>query len=144
MTVVSPDGRQVVLPVDDGECIASVVRRAVARLGLARVDLEGRTTEGWRGRVGDHPLPGSTVAEGIERLQLLAEPRSEHRLVVEHGGQRVHLVVPSCVTVGSVLPAIAALFGVEEPLRPTFAGRELPGAVLVGELRRKPLVLEAA
>jgi len=141
--VIGPGGVDVPLALFEEECIASVIRRAVAHLGLAQVDLEGRPTKGWRGRVGDHPLPGSTAAAGIERLHLLAEERSAHRLAVEHGGQRVRLVLPSCVTVGSVLPALGALFGLEGPIRASFAGQELPDAVLIGELRRKPLVLES-
>ncbi len=91
--------------------------------------------------MGDHPLPGATRIEGIERLHLVEVPRAEHRLVVELDGQRIHLLLPGCVSVGSVLPAIAALFGVTEPVRATFGGGELPAAVLVGELVRKPLVL---
>ncbi len=141
--VVGPEGADVSLALFEGECIASVIRRAVAHLGLAQVDLEGRPTKGWRGRVVDHPLPGSTAAVGIERLHLLPEERSAHRLVVEHAGQRVRLVLPSCVTVGSVLPALGELFGLEGPIRASFAGRDLPEAVLIGELHRKPLVLEA-
>ncbi len=139
--VVAPDGREVPLPLLDDDCVASVVQRAVVVLGLLRVDLQGRPTAGWRGRVGDHPLPGATRIEGIERLHLVEVPRAEHRLVVELDGQRIHLLLPGCVSVGSVLPAIAALFGVTEPVRATFGGGELPAAVLVGELVRKPLVL---
>jgi hypothetical protein len=142
--VVAPDASVLHLPLIEGECIASVIRRAVAHLGLVRVDLDGRATHGWRGRVGDHPLPGSTAAAGIERLHLVAEERTAHGLTVEHDGQRVRLTLPSCATVASMLPALGALFGLEGPIRATFAGQELPGAVLVGELRRKPLVLESA
>ena len=86
-------------------------------------------------------MPGATLVEGMTELRLVEEPVSEHALVVHYGGQSVHVTLCSSLAIDAVLPALGALFGTSSALVPTVAGEVVPGAVSVGDVRRKPLVL---